>query len=101
MTFLTLHTRLVGVLRTRIRNGELSERGLARMVGASQPHLHNVIKGIRTLSPEMGDRILAGLGMTVLDLIGEAGRPAALSGPGPGRPPRGRSRAPLPRSAAN
>lgn len=101
MTLLALHARLVSAIRIRIRNGEISERGLARMLGVSQPHVHNVIKGVRALSPKMSDRILEGLGMTVLDLAEEAAWTAALSAPLPRRPPRGRSPAPPPRSAAS
>jgi hypothetical protein len=101
VTFLALHARLVSAIRIRIRNGEISERGLARMVGVSQPHVHNVIKGVRTLSPKMSDRVLEGLGMTVLDLAEEAAWLAALSAPLPRQPPRGRSPTPPPRSAAS
>jgi hypothetical protein len=94
VTFLALHDRLVLAIRFRICNGQISERGLARMVGVSQPHVHNVIKGVRSLSPKMSDRILEGLGMTVLDLVGEAAWQAALSAPWPRRLPPGRSPTP-------
>jgi hypothetical protein len=69
MKLVILRTRVVGRLNERIRNGELTERGLARMTGVSQPHMHNVLKGTRALSPEMADQILERLGMTVLDLF--------------------------------
>jgi len=68
-TFSGLQSRLLDILRDRIRNGELSERGLARLTGISQPHVHNVLKGIRTLSPELADVILASLRLSPLDLI--------------------------------
>lgn len=70
MYFETLQARLVDVVNLRVRNGELTERRLARMVGISQPHMHNVLKGVRILSPQMGDRILRKLRMSVLDLCG-------------------------------
>ena len=44
----------MGHLRTRIQNGELTERSLARLTGISQPHIHNVLKGAKILSPELG-----------------------------------------------
>jgi transcriptional regulator with XRE-family HTH domain len=66
-----LHQRLVAALRARVRNGELSERRLAHLTGISQPHVHNVLKGARTLSPRMADRILRRLDLNLLDLIGQ------------------------------
>src|SRR6188768_4318731 len=68
-TFATLQQRLLERLRHRIRNGELTERSLARLTGISQPHVHNVLKGIRTLSPELVDVILSHLRLSVLDLL--------------------------------
>jgi plasmid maintenance system antidote protein VapI len=61
--------RLLQKLRMRMRNGELTERSLARLIGVSQPHVHNVLKGARILSPEIADVILRKLGMSLLDLI--------------------------------
>lgn len=68
-TFATLQRRLLELLRQRIRNGELTERSLARLTGISQPHVHNALKGIRTLSQELVDVILASLRISVLDLL--------------------------------
>jgi transcriptional regulator with XRE-family HTH domain len=68
MYFETLQTRLINAVNLRVRNGELTERRLARMIGISQPHMHNLLKGARILSPQMGDRILKKLRMSVLDL---------------------------------
>ncbi len=56
-------------LRARVRNGEMTERRLARLIGVSQPHMHNVLKGVRTLTPQVSDRILMELKMSVLDLL--------------------------------
>lgn len=53
----------------RVKNGELTERGLARMIGISQPHMHHILSGARTLSIENSDRILKNLGLTVSDLL--------------------------------
>ena len=69
MLFADLRSTLIAVLQSRVRNGELTERGLARMVGVSQPHIHNVLKGARSLSPELSDRILQQLRISLLDLI--------------------------------
>ena len=44
-----LRGRLVLRLRDMVRNGELTERALARTTGVSQPHIHNVLKGKREL----------------------------------------------------
>ena len=69
MLFVELRSSLIAVLRARVRNGELTERGLARLVGVSQPHIHNVLKGVRALSPELSDQILQHLRISLLDLI--------------------------------
>jgi hypothetical protein len=70
MYFAALQNRLIDAALSRVRNGQLTERRLARLAGISQPHLHNVLKGVRTLYPEIGDRILAALKLSVLDLVG-------------------------------
>jgi transcriptional regulator with XRE-family HTH domain len=69
MNFRILHERFIECLRERVRSGELTERRLARITGVSQPHLHNVLKGKRLLSPEMADGILRELNMDLLDLM--------------------------------
>ena len=69
MTFYQLQQHLVEHLRHRVQSGETTERGLARVAGISQPHLHNVLKGKRILSIEMADEILKNLQITILDLI--------------------------------
>lgn len=67
-TFGELQARLLEHVRLRIRNGELTERNLARTIGMSQPHVHNVLKGVRALTPGMADLILAGLGLSATDM---------------------------------
>ena len=69
MDFQELRERFLSNLRERVRSGELTERGLARVSGVSQPHIHNVLKGKRLLSPEMSDTVLRQLHMDLLDLM--------------------------------
>ncbi|HXB71852.1 MAG TPA: helix-turn-helix transcriptional regulator [Candidatus Acidoferrales bacterium] len=69
MTFHDLQQRLIEDLRQRVRSGDVTERGLARATGVSQPHMHNVLKGTRLLSVETADQILRNLDMDLLDLI--------------------------------
>jgi Cro/C1-type HTH DNA-binding domain len=75
MDFETLQRRLLSRVRDCVRNGELTERGLARMIGISQPHMHHILKGARALSLEIADRILRHLDWTVLDLLEVAAAP--------------------------
>ena len=72
MDFDELLGRLLITLRTRVQNGEMTERGLARMTGISQPHIHNVLKGKRVLSLRAADRIFRETQLGVYDLISPA-----------------------------
>jgi hypothetical protein len=67
--FQELHRRLVLLLQERVRSWELTERGLARLTGISQPHIHNVLKGKRVFSKDTADAILVELHLDVLDLV--------------------------------
>jgi hypothetical protein len=69
--FELLHTRLVDHLRNRVKSGELTERGLAKLAGISQPHLHNVLKGVRVLSAARADVVVRNLHLSALDLLRE------------------------------
>jgi transcriptional regulator with XRE-family HTH domain len=69
MTFHELQQRLLEELRQRVRSGAATERGLARLSGISQPHLHNVLKGKRLLSMDKADELLRHLQIDVLQLI--------------------------------
>jgi hypothetical protein len=69
MDFRLLHLRLVAHVLARVRNGEISERSLARLTGISQPHVHNVLKGTRLLSTVMADRILRRLRIDMVELL--------------------------------
>lgn len=64
-----LLTALREHLNLRIRNGELTERGLARRIGISQAHMHNVLKGARILTAEVADLLMLELNLTVPDLV--------------------------------
>jgi plasmid maintenance system antidote protein VapI len=59
------------ILSSRIDNGEFTERGLARLIGVSQPQFHNVLKGKRKLQTKLADRILQKFEISVLDLFNE------------------------------
>ena len=61
--------RLREYARMRIRNGSFTERGFAPRAGLSQPHLHNVLKGERMMTPEVADQILTALGLSVEDIM--------------------------------
>lgn len=69
MNFRDLQHRLIEVARERIRSGLFTERGLAVISDISQPHLHNALKNIRTLSPDMADRLLRALDLNVAELM--------------------------------
>jgi transcriptional regulator with XRE-family HTH domain len=69
MNFRDLQNRLAKNLRERVRSGEITERGLARLTGVSQPHIHHVLKGKRLLSPDMADQVMGHLRMDILDLV--------------------------------
>jgi transcriptional regulator with XRE-family HTH domain len=69
MDFRLLQTRLLAHIRARVRNGEITERRLARITGVSQPHLHNVLKGVRLLSMDTADKILQHLRIDLADLM--------------------------------
>ena len=69
MNFKHLEQRFLCELRDRVRSGAVTERGLTRLVGVSQPHIHNVLKGKRFFSLEKADQVLRSLGLDVLDFI--------------------------------
>lgn len=71
MYFGLLHSRLVDYMRGRVRSGDITERRLARLAGISQPHLHNVLKGVRLLSTGMADQVVVNLQVSAFDLVEE------------------------------
>ena len=68
MTFQDVRLKLLAYVRNEVRNGELTERGFARGIGISQPHAHNVLKGVRNFSPEVFDLALKYFHLSLLDL---------------------------------
>lgn len=73
MNFHSLHGLLIHHLNQSLQTGEITERGLARRVGISQPHIHNVLKGNRLLSWESADTLLRELNLDLLDLANRNG----------------------------
>ena len=69
MDFQLLQDRLVDHLQQRVRSGEVTERGLARITGVSQPHIHNVLKRKRFLSVSTADMLLRRLRIDLLELV--------------------------------
>lgn len=69
ITFEALQDRLARLIKSRVSNGEFTERGLARMAGISQPQMHNFLKGARKLSPDFADRLMLRCGIGILDLF--------------------------------
>lgn len=67
-----LQQALIAAAHVRIRNGQVTVRGLARMSGVSQPHLHNVLKNLRLLSTDSADRLMRALNLSTEDLMWEA-----------------------------
>ena len=75
MNFMDLQQYMICIVRERVHSGDLTERGLARLTGISQPHIHNVLKGKRVLSIDSADLILASLHLDVRDLIRRCEKP--------------------------
>jgi plasmid maintenance system antidote protein VapI len=69
VSFQALQSRLIQFVNLRIKNGDFTERGLARILGISQSQVHNVLKGARRLQPELADHLLYKLDISVLDLL--------------------------------
>lgn len=69
MNFSEMHERLTDYVNSKVSNGEVSERALAKHAGISQPHLHNVLKGKRLFSFRSADSIMGVLSVSVLDLV--------------------------------
>lgn len=69
MLFADLMDLLRQHARVAVRNGRLTERGLAIRIGISQPYLHNVLKGDRPMTAELADRLLRELRIEITDLV--------------------------------
>lgn len=61
----------------QIRNGRWTERSLARRLGVSQAHIHNVLKGARGLTPDLADDLLLAMGTNLEEVLIEAKLSAA------------------------
>jgi transcriptional regulator with XRE-family HTH domain len=67
--FSGLQTRLILRLKQEIQAGGFTERGLARRAGLSQPHVHNLLKGIRAPTTQSADALLRAASWGVRDLL--------------------------------
>jgi len=76
LTFKELLARVLSEVERRIQNGQLTERGLARLAELSQPHVHHILNGKRTITPQVADRFLRVLGMEAGQLLGNTPPPA-------------------------
>src|SRR5689334_18090603 len=83
--FSTLQQRLIQRLKNEIHSGNLTERALARRAGLSQPHIHNLLKGIRSPTVESADAMLCAIAAGVSDLLDPA-ETSATPGPHSVRP---------------
>jgi len=71
LNFDELIARLRAYIRLRINSGEFTERSLARILRVSQPHLHNMLKGVRRINADFADQVMAKFGINILDLISD------------------------------
>lgn len=78
LSFATLLHRVQERARLLVRNGQVTERGLALRAGISQPYLHKVLKGTRRMTPDVADRLLLELGLSIPDLLERKG-PSTLT----------------------
>ncbi len=69
LNFHALQVLLLERLRERLRAGEITERGLSRISGISQPHVHNIIKGKRAMSVGTADTLMFHLHLDIRDLL--------------------------------
>lgn len=81
LSFETLLANVRREINNRIQNGECTERALARILGISQPHVHNVLKGIRRLQPKFADRFMQKFGISLIDLLQDSDLLAVLETP--------------------
>ena len=72
-TFYDLIDRLRVLIKARLNNGDYTERSLARALQVSQPHLHNMLKGIRRMSLEFSDQAMKEFRISVKDLMQDDG----------------------------
>ncbi len=73
--------RLRAAANARIRSGRLTERGLARLAGLSQPHVHLFLHGARGVTVEAADRLLAALNLPAGELAAAGAHLAGVAAP--------------------
>ncbi len=61
-------------VRALVRNGQITERGMAARAGVSQSYMHKVLKGARAMTPDLADRLLVEMEISLIDLIALAQR---------------------------
>ena len=69
LNFDDLAHRLLRDLAGLIHSGAETERRLAGVLGLSQSHLHNVLNGVRKLTPAVADQVMERLDWSLLDLV--------------------------------
>ena len=69
LDFEVLHGRVVKHLQDIVRNGVVTERGLSRMTGLSQPHIHQVLKGTKFFSMASANQVLRSLQNDLVDFL--------------------------------
>ncbi len=67
--FEEMHRRLVAYLLEIVRNGTVTERRIARITGISQPHIHQVLKGTKSLSMASAGQVLRAFHNDLLDFL--------------------------------
>jgi hypothetical protein len=72
VNFEVLTGLLIRFVTLRIRNGDCTERQLARLIGTSQPQLHNVLKGARPLKQGLADALLKHFQIGLFELLSES-----------------------------
>lgn len=77
VNFDVIKKRLIRFVSLRIQNGDCTQRQLAKLVGVSQPQLHNVLKGARELKRELADALLAHFEISLIDLLEPTDRSSA------------------------
>lgn len=69
ITFEILQDRLLKLLEGKVNSGDFTERGLARLIGVSQPQMHNLLKRKRRLRQALADRIMQKFEFDILCLV--------------------------------
>lgn len=67
--FRALGDSLLQHVRDLVRSGELTKRGLAKLTGYSQPHVHNVLAGVRRVNMAFADDVMECLDLTIEQLL--------------------------------